>query len=83
MLIKRRKTEDVWIACALLIRALQIVAIGEMRPRFRTPPPPPLKGRKAGGGGSGITLRAVDPGASIVAIGEMRPRFRTPPPPFA
>jgi hypothetical protein len=76
-LIKHRKTEDVRIACAPLIRALK------SRPLERCvldsrPPPPHLKVERRGG--SGITLRAIDPGASIVAVEEMRPRFRTPPP---
>jgi hypothetical protein len=53
-LIKRRKTEDVRIACAPLIRALKSQPSERCVLDSGPPPPPPLKGRKAGGGGGGL-----------------------------
>jgi hypothetical protein len=79
-LIKRRKTEDVRIACAPLIRALKSQPL-ERCVLDSGPPPPPPRLKVERRGGSGITLRVIDLGASIAAVEEVRPRFRTPPPP--
>jgi hypothetical protein len=52
-LIKRRKTEDVWIACASLIRALKSQPL-ERCVLDSGPPPPRLKVERRGGGGGGV-----------------------------
>jgi hypothetical protein len=67
MLVKCRRREDAWASCAPLIWVLESQPSG--RCVLDSGPPPPLKGRKAGG--SGITLSAIDPGASIIFVEEM------------
>jgi hypothetical protein len=85
-LVNHRMAKDAQVACASLIRALELQPSERCAFNSEPPPPAPLKVRKAGGQVrnhlAGITSRAVDLGASILTVEEVCPGFWTPPPPL-